>query len=57
MNEFVINPVKLTPQQMVLGVMGISMSQLVNDILENRDGIYDRLYIKAAPATRDSKNQ
>ena len=35
---------KLTPQQMAVGVMGISLEQLINEILENRDGRFDCLF-------------
>ncbi|MCD7734625.1 MAG: hypothetical protein LUH48_05815 [Clostridiales bacterium] len=49
MTEFIIDrTVKPTPQQLVLGTMGITMQQLVNAILENRDGRFDSLYKKEA---------
>lgn len=45
MNEFVVEHKRaLTPQQMVKGVMGISMEDLINAIRENRDGQFDNLY-------------
>lgn len=45
MNEFIVAADrKLTPQQIVVGVMGISLDELVNAILENRDGRFDCLY-------------
>ncbi len=49
MNDFIIDrTVKPTPQQVVLGTMGITMQQLVNAILENKDGQFDSLYKKEA---------
>lgn len=49
MNQFLVaEDRKLTHQQVVMGVMGISLEQLINDIRENRDGRYDFLYIKNA---------
>ncbi len=49
MNEFIIDrTVKPTPQHLVLGTMGITMQQLVNAILENKDGQFDSLYKKEA---------
>lgn len=53
MNEFVVvkKPV-LTPQQMVLGVMGISMDELINAIRENRDGKFDQLYVQQPEPAR-----
>ncbi|MCD8368286.1 MAG: hypothetical protein LUC48_09740 [Clostridiales bacterium] len=52
MNDFVIDrTVKPTPQQVVLGTMGISMQQLVNAILENKDGQFDSLYKKGREET------
>ena len=45
MNEFVIEKQRvLTPQQQVVGVLGISMDELINAIRENRDGQYDHLF-------------
>ena len=45
MNEFLVaEGRKLTPQQMAVGVMGISLEQLINEILENRDGQFDCLF-------------
>lgn len=45
MNEFIVaEDRKLTPQQVVMGVMGISLEQLINEIRENRDGRFDCLY-------------
>lgn len=45
MNEFLVpENRKLTPQQIVMGTMGISLEQLINDIRENRNGRYDCLY-------------
>lgn len=45
MNEFLVaEGRKLTPQQMAVGVMGISLEQLINEILENRDGRFDCLF-------------
>lgn len=50
MNEFVIEKQRvLTPQQQVVGVLGISLDELINAIRENRDGQYDHLF-KTAPA-------
>lgn len=47
MNEFLVaKDRKLTPQQMTVGVMGISLEQLINEIRENRDGRFDCLYKK-----------
>lgn len=47
MNEFLVaEDRKLTPQQMVIGVMGISLDELINAIRENRDGRFDCLYKK-----------
>ena len=45
MNEFVIEKQRvLTPQQQVVGVLGISLDELINAIRENRDGQYDHLF-------------
>ena len=45
MNEFLVTEGrKLTPQQMAVGVMGISLEQLINEILENRGGRFDCLF-------------
>ena len=45
MNQFLVDKNRnITPQQIVVGVMGISLEQLINDIRENRDGRYDCLY-------------
>lgn len=45
-NEFIVRrPAPPPPERMVPGVMGISLQQLINDIRENRDGTYDRLYL------------
>ena len=47
MNEFLVaEGTKLTPQQTVVGVMGISLEQLINEIRENRNGRFDCLYKK-----------
>ena len=47
MNEFVVDKTaKLTPQQVVMGTMGISLNQLIAAIRENRGGQFDRLYKK-----------
>lgn len=47
MNEFKVEPGrKLTPQQIVMGTLGISIEQLINEIRENRDGRFDCLYKK-----------
>ena len=45
MNEFIITgkPAQ-TPQQQVVGVLGISLDELINAIRENRDGQYDHLF-------------
>lgn len=46
MNEFVAEPGrKLTPQQTVVGVLGITLDDLVAAIQENRDGQYDHLFV------------
>lgn len=51
MNKFVVDKsIKLTPQQMVPGIMGISVEQLINMIKENRDGQFDQLYKKPIKA-------
>ncbi len=51
MNEFIVAPDrKLTPQQTVMGVLGISLEQFINEIRENRDGRYDCLYKKQSEA-------
>ena len=45
MNEFIVaEHRKMTPDQVVRGTMGISLEQLINDIRENRDGLYDSLF-------------
>lgn len=45
MNQFIVTEGQiLTPQQIVMGTMGISLEQLINDIRENRNGRYDCLY-------------
>lgn len=45
MNEFVVEKQRvLTPQQQVVGVLGISLDELINAIRENRDGQYDHLF-------------
>lgn len=48
MNEFKLEPREkpLTHDQVVLGVMGISIADLINAIRENRDGAFDCLYKK-----------
>ena len=53
MNEFNVQPDReLTPQQMVMGIMGISAAKLISMIQENRGGQFDCLYIqKPAAAT------
>lgn len=45
MNEFIVTgkPAQ-TPQEQVLGVMGISAEALINAIMENREGQYDHLF-------------
>lgn len=50
MNEFIVTgkPAQ-TPQEQVVGVMGISLDALINAIRENRDGQYDHLF-KHMPA-------
>lgn len=49
MNEFIVEPGrKLTPQQTVVGVLGITLDDLVAAIQENRDGQYDHLFINQA---------
>ena len=46
MNEFVVaKDRRMTPQQIVRGVMGISLEQLINAIRENRDGQFDCLFV------------
>ena len=50
MNEFIGEKKRvLTPQQQVVGVLGISLDELINAIRENRDGQYDHLF-KPVPA-------
>lgn len=45
MNEFIVEKKRvLTPQQQVVGVLGISLDELINAIRENRDGKYDHLF-------------
>lgn len=46
MNEFKLEPREkpLTHDQVVLGIMGVSMADLINAIRENRDGTFDCLY-------------
>ena len=45
MNEFVIEKKRvLTPKEQVVGVLGISLDDLINAIRENRDGQYDHLF-------------
>lgn len=45
MNQFIVEKKRvLTPDQMVRGVMGISLGKLIEAIRENRDGQYDHLY-------------
>ena len=46
MNEFKLEPreKQLTNNQVVLGIMGVSMTDLINAIRENRDGAFDCLY-------------
>jgi hypothetical protein len=45
-NEFKLEPRKkpLTHDQVVLGIMGVSLADLINAIRENRDGAFDCLY-------------
>lgn len=46
MNEFIVEPGrKLTPQQTVVGVLGITLDDLVAAIQENRDGQFDHLFV------------
>lgn len=48
MNEFYIAPdFHPTEDDIVRSCLGISLDQLVMDIIENRDGIYDGLYQQA----------
>lgn len=55
MNEFIVEPNrKLTPQQQVMGVLGVSLDDLVNAIRENRDGQYDHLFKPAEVAAVDA---
>lgn len=45
MNEFIVEKQRaLTPQQQVVGILGISLDELINAIRENRDGQYDHLF-------------
>lgn len=46
MNEFKLEPREkpLTHDQVVLGIMGVSLADLINAIRENRDGAFDCLY-------------
>lgn len=54
MNEFIIEKQRvLTPQQQVVGVLGISLDELMNAIRENRDGQYDHLF---KPTTQEATN-
>lgn len=47
MHEFKVEPGrKLTPDQVVRSCMGIGLDQLVQEIIENKDGKYDSLYRK-----------
>lgn len=51
MNEFIVEKKRvLTPQQQVVGVLGISLDELINAIRENRDGQYDHLFKPAEVA-------
>lgn len=45
MNEFIVTrkPAQ-TPQEQVMGVMGISLEALIAAIQDNRDGQYDHLF-------------
>lgn len=48
MNEFYVAPdFYPTEDDIVRSCLGISLDQLVMDIIENRDGIYDGLYQQA----------
>lgn len=48
MNEFCVAPeYQPTHDDIVRSCLDISLEQLVMDIIENRDGKYDRLYKKA----------
>lgn len=46
MNEFKTEQREkpMTHDEVVLGIMGISLNDLVNAIRENRDGVFDCLY-------------
>lgn len=47
MNEFVVDKTaKLTPAQVVMGTMGVSLNDLIDAIRENRGGQFDHLYKK-----------
>lgn len=50
MNQFVVNENRtLTHDQVVHGVMGISLEQLIAAIQENRDGKFDCLFKQQPP--------
>lgn len=44
MNEFVVEKKPLNPGQVVAGVLGVSLDDLITAIRENRGGQYDHLY-------------
>lgn len=46
MNEFKLEQRETPPthDQVVLGIMGVSVADLINAIRENRDGAFDCLY-------------
>lgn len=45
MNEFIVTGKPTpTPQEQVMGVMGISLEALIAAIRDNRDGQYDHLF-------------
>ena len=45
MNEFIVEKQRvLTPQQQVVGALGITLDELITAIRENRDGQYDHLF-------------
>ena len=45
MNEFIVADNRhLTHEQIVMGTMGISLEQLIDEIRENKDGRFDSLF-------------
>ncbi|MCC8076269.1 MAG: hypothetical protein LIO95_10100 [Clostridiales bacterium] len=44
MNEFIIHPVKLTPEQAVRGTLGVPLREFIEAVVKNEGGKYDALY-------------